>query len=118
MLEQSLLNSSKSLQQASSLTDMSSEHQEDSLNVSTTLDEDISVDILSTDAFQQTSENEVGYFGASQIFYPRHQYILMKLLRRAEFKLCHVSPVVESFCRYDNAVHAYQQSRFIIRIVL
>lgn len=88
---------------------MSSEHQEESLNVSTTLDEDISVDILSTDAFQQTSENEVGYFGT--LHHATDILILssyLEFLPRAEFKLRHVSPVVENLCRYDNAVHAYR----------
>lgn len=63
MLEEKLRNSSESLQQVSSLTNMIPEYQEQYLNVSTTLDVDVSVDILSTDAFRQTSENEVGYFG-------------------------------------------------------
>ena len=62
MLEERLRISSESLQQASHLPEMNSE-QEQSLNVSTTSDEGVSVDILSTDAFRPTSENEVGYFG-------------------------------------------------------
>ena len=77
MLEERLRSSSESLQQASALTNMTSEHEEQSLNVSTTLDEGVSVDILSTDAFQQTSENEVGYFGMLDFYYHRCGYTIL-----------------------------------------